>query len=258
MSITKLILNSVPRPWLIRLSYFIRPLLIWFYKGDQVTDPIDQRNFRSFLPYGYKQLRKGVLSPSTLSLERHRSLWLYLNKETELLHSSAKIDLLHIAPEQCFYSIFNKKENINYTTFDLNSPLAEIHGDITNLPFKENTFDCILCNHVLEHIENDSLAMKELFRVMKPGGYGIVQVPMQPNRLKTYEDFSISTAKERVKHFGQYDHVRWYGRDDYFIRLESVGFTTQKINVNEFFSKEEIGRYGLDVNEIIPVIQKPL
>ena len=110
---------------------------------------------------------------------------------------------------------------------------------------------------MLEHIENDSLAMKELFRVMKPGGYGIVQVPMQPNRRKTYEDFSITNAKERVKHFGQYDHVRWYGRDDYFTRLENVGFTTQKVNVNEFFSKEEINRYGLDINEIIPIIQKP-
>jgi hypothetical protein len=75
MSITKLILNSVPRPWLIRLSYFIRPLLIWLYKGDRMTDPIDQRNFRSFLPYGYKQLRKGVLSPYTLSLEWHRAVW---------------------------------------------------------------------------------------------------------------------------------------------------------------------------------------
>ncbi len=257
MSVTKLILNSVPRPWLIRLSYFVRPLLIWLYRGNQVTDPIDQRSFRRFLPYGYNQLRKGVLSPSTLSLERHRALWLYLNKETTLLQNSAKIELLHIAPEQCFYSIFKKRENFNYTTFDLNSPLAEIHGDITKLPFKENTFDYILCNHVLEHIENDDLAMKELFRVMKSGGYGIVQVPMQPNRLETYEDFSITHAEERVKHFGQYDHVRWYGRDDYFTRLENVGFTTQKIKVNEFFSKEEINRYGLDVNEIIPVIQKP-
>ena len=123
MNLTKLILNSVPRPWLIRLSYFVRPLLIWFYKGDEVTDPIDQKSFRSFLPYGYKQLRKGVLSPSTLSLERHRSLWLYLKKETELLQNSTKIELLHIAPEQCFYSIFKKKETLNYTTFDLNSPL---------------------------------------------------------------------------------------------------------------------------------------
>ena len=258
MSITKLILNSVPRPWLIRLSYLVRPLLIWFYKGDQVTDPIDQRSFRSFLPYGYKQLRKGVLSPSTLSLERHRALWLYLNKETILLNSPSKIELLHIAPEQCFYSIFKKKENLNYNTFDLNSPLAEVHGDITKLPFKKDSFDFILCNHVLEHIENDRLAMEELFRVMKPGGYGIVQVPMQPNRLMTYEDFSITDPKKRVKQFGQYDHVRWYGRDDYFTRLVDVGFTTQKVRVNEFFTKEEINRYGLDINEIIPVIQKLL
>ena len=153
---------------------------------------------------------------------------------------------------------FQKKENLNYTTFDLNSPLAEVHGDITKLPFKENTFDYILCNHVLEHIENDNLAMKELFRVMKPGGHGIVQVPMQPNRLMTYEDFSITDPKKRVKQFGQYDHVRWYGRDDYFTRLVDVGFTTQKVRVNEFFSNEEINRYGLDVNEIIPVIQKLL
>ncbi|MGB0790779.1 MAG: SAM-dependent methyltransferase, partial [Flavobacteriaceae bacterium] len=85
-----------------------------------------------------------------------------------------------------------------------------------------------------------------------------VQVPMQPNRLMTYEDFSITDPKKRVKQFGQYDHVRWYGRDDYFTRLVDVGFTTQKVRVNEFFSNEEINRYGLDVNEIIPVIQKLL
>lgn len=258
MSVIKLLLQYIPRPWLIRLSLTFRPLLKLWYIGKGVIDPIDGHSFRSFMPYGYERVRKGVLSPSTLSLERHRSLWLYITRETDLLTTERPIDLLHIAPEQCFYSILRSQPSINYTTFDLNSPLASVRGDLTQMPFEDSAFDCILCNHVLEHIRDDFKAMKELYRVLRPGGWGILQVPMQPNRNSTYENWDIVDPAERTLHFGQYDHVRWYGRIDFFDRLASVGFETNAIQVNDYFTSEEITTYVLDTNEILPIIRRPL
>jgi hypothetical protein len=124
----KFFLNKIPRPLLIRVSYLIRPLIALFLKGPKYTDPIDGKSFRKFLPYGYENQRENVLSPSTLSLERHRLLWLYLKNETELFNAPLK--LLHFAPEQAFYKRFRKMKNLEYTTTDLNSPLADVKADI--------------------------------------------------------------------------------------------------------------------------------
>ena len=146
----KLVLNTIPRPILIRLSYVARPILAFSLKGDKFTDPIDGKSFKSFLPYGYGKQRNNVLSPSTLSLERHRLLWLYLNDQTDFFTAPKKV--LHFAPEQAFYKRFRKQKNLDYTTTDLLSPLADVKADICNLPFKDNEYDVILCNHVLEHI----------------------------------------------------------------------------------------------------------
>ena len=132
----KFILNFLPRPFLIRLSYTARPFLAFFLKGNTYTDPIDGKSFRSFLPYGYGKQRDNALSPSTLSLERHRLLWLYLKNETDFF--SAKKKVLHFAPEQAFYKLFKSMNNLNYTTSDLNSPLADVKADICNLPFSDN------------------------------------------------------------------------------------------------------------------------
>ena len=207
MKIFKVILNTVPRPLLIKLSYVLRPFIAFYLKGNNYTDPIDNKSFRKFLPYGYEVQRQNVLSPSTLSLERHRLLWLYLTNETNFFTSKKKV--LHMAPEQCFLSRF-KKLNHEYITADIDSPIADVKADIVNLPFTDNSFDVVLCNHVLEHIQDDTKAMKELFRVMKKGGMGIFQVPQDLNRDVTFEDNSITDPKERAKIFGQYDHVRVY------------------------------------------------
>ena len=174
-SIFKYILNVIPRPLLIRFSYIVRPIFAFFLKGNKFTDPIDGNSFRTFLPYGYDEQRSSILSPSTLSLERHRLLWLYLKNETDFF--SAKKKVLHFAPEQCFLKLFKKLDNLDYTTTDLLSPIADIKADICNLPFEDNSYDIILCNHVLEHIPDDTKAMQELYRVMKPNGWGIFQIP---------------------------------------------------------------------------------
>ena len=254
-SLFKKSLNTIPRPWLIRLSYLVRPLLVQWFKGNKFTDPIDGKSFRKLLPYGYEKTRQNVLSPSTLSLERHRLLWLYLQNETNFF--TAKLKVLHIAPEQAFLSRFKKMKNLDYTTLDIESPIADIKADIRNLPLENNEFDVIFCNHVLEHIAEDAKALKELYRVMKPGGWGIFQVPIKYDLARTYEDFSITDPKERQKHFGQYDHVRWYGMD-YFDRLAKAGFEVNTTFGTEKFLPEEQAKFGLMKGEILPIVRKTI
>lgn len=249
----KIILNTIPRPVLIRLSYIIRPLLVVFLKGDTYTDPIDGKSFRSFLPYGYNTQRKNALSPSTLSLERHRLLWLYLKNETPFFTKPLKV--LHFAPEQAFYKRFRNQKNLEYITTDLYSPLADVKADICNLPFKDNSFDMVLCNHVLEHISDDTKAMKELYRVLKPGGVGIFQIPQDLNRSITFEDNSITDPKERTAIFGQYDHVRIYGKD-YFDKLRSIGFRVEEIDYTHTIPADLVKKYCLAKGEILPVCYK--
>ncbi len=250
----KFILKLFPRPLLIRLSYAVRPILTFTLKGDRYTDPIDGRSFRKFLPYGYEKPRENVLSPSTLSLERHRLLWLYLKRETDFFNAPHKV--LHFAPEQAFYKRFRALSNLDYTTTDLNSPLADVKADICQLPFQEGSFDVILCNHVLEHIPDDRKAMSELFRVMKKGGWGIFQIPQDLNRETTFEDDSITDRKKRAEIFGQYDHVRIYGRD-YFEKLKAVGFEVHPVPYSAQLSTEEVERFRLAREEIIPLVRKP-
>lgn len=238
---------------LIKVSYLVSPIISFFLKGTTFTDPIDGKSFRKLLPYGYGKQRSNALSPSTLSLERHRLLWLYLKNETNIFTTPKKV--LHIAPEQCFLRLFKKQDNLDYTTADLYSPIADVKADICDLPFEENTFDIVFSNHVLEHIEDDRKAMSELFRVLKPGGMGIFQIPQDLSREKTYEDFSITSPEERTKHFGQYDHVRIYGKD-YFDRLRKVGFTVKEIDYSKTIAKDLVKKYCLVNGEILPVCFK--
>ena len=248
----KWLLNLFPRPWLIRLSIWFRPFIKLYYSGSRFTDPIDGSSYRKFLPYGYQKIRENALCPGTLSLERHRLLWLYLDRETSFLNDSLKV--LHVAPEQVFYQKFKSFPHWKYTTTDLHSPLADVKADICALPFEDNSYDLILCNHVLEHIPNDRKAMSELYRVLKKGGTLIAQVPLDENRTTTFEDNSITDRKERTKVFGQYDHVRVYGKD-YLEFLDQTGFSSKFIDYTEKLPKEEIKRYGLQY-ESIPIAKK--
>ena len=250
----KWILRFLPRSFLIRMSLFLRPLFRVFYGGNKFTDPIDGSSYRKFLPYGYgKTLRPNALCPGTLSLERHRLLWLYLDRETHFLNQELKV--LHVAPEQVFFRKFKRLQHWDYTTTDLNSPLADVVSDICDLPFQDNKYDLILCNHVFEHILNDLKAMTELYRVLKKGGTLIAQVPLDEGRPKTFEDNSITEANERSRVFGQYDHVRIYGKD-YQNRLEQVGFTVMMLAYAEQLTLEEQTRYAVPANEIIPICTK--
>jgi SAM-dependent methyltransferase len=255
VSIFKIILNTIPRPLLIKASYLVRPIIEFALKGNKFTDPIDGKSFRKFLAYGYGKQRENALSPSTLSLERHRLMWLFLRDETDFFKATKKLKVLHIAPEQCFLDLFRNQKNLDYTTSDLESPIADVKADICDLPFEDNSFDVVFCNHVLEHITNDTKAMQELFRVLKKGGFGIFQIPQDISRKTTFEDDSITDRKKRAKIFGQYDHVRVYGLD-YFDKLRSVGFTVDEIEYTNKIAPEKLERFCLMKGEILPVCYK--
>ncbi|MFN5417640.1 MAG: class I SAM-dependent methyltransferase [Flavobacteriia bacterium] len=252
--IYKFLLNKLPRPLLIRLSYifkFFAPLL---YKGNKVTCPVCERNFSKFLSYGSDIAhRENVLCPYDLTLERHRLMWLYLKNESNFF--TANLNVLHIAPEQCFYHRFKAQKNINYLTGDLVSPLADLHFDLHHIPLEDNRFDVVFCNHVLEHVDDAMQCMKEIFRVMKPGAWAILQVPQDFNREETYEDKSITSPEEREKHFWQKDHVRLFGKD-YPEWLKKAGFDVQEFNPNTEFDSEFIERNRLMKSEILYIARK--
>ena len=249
----KILINKVPRPQLIFWSKVFRPIIDFYFRGNKFYDPINNKSYRKFLPYGYVNQRLNALSPGTLSLERHRLLWLYLKNKTDFFNSKLKI--LHIAPEQAFFKVLKSLNNDFYITFDLHSPLADVKGDICDMPFEDNYFDFILCNHVLEHVEDDKKAMKELYRVLGKNGTAILQVPIDLEKKETYEDLNVKTKKERMEKFGQYDHVRIYGLD-YFSRLEKVGFHVEKNKYATSFNKDEIKKLSIIEKEIIPVCKK--
>tara|TARA_R110001592_G_scaffold243783_1_gene504994 strand:- start:239719 stop:240489 length:771 start_codon:yes stop_codon:yes gene_type:complete len=250
----KFALNTIPRPLLIRLSYAAAPLLALFYRGDKFEDPIDGRKYRKLLPYGYKgRQRENALAPASLSLERHRLLWLYLKTRTDFFKKPQY--LLHIAPEQCFYGRFRKMSNLKYLTADLDSPIADVKMDIHNIQYDDNTFDVVFCNHVLEHVDDDQQCMRELCRVLKPGGLAIMQVPFEKGRMLTDEDPSITDPEERIRRFGQYDHVRVYGKD-YSERLINAGFKVDPIDFSQELKAEEYKKYALMPGEILYVCSK--
>ncbi|WP_420602632.1 class I SAM-dependent methyltransferase [Flagellimonas sp.] len=224
------------------------------YKGDNVYCCVCESGFKKFKTFGWRGKKKPRCY-NCGSFQRHRLIWKYLNDKFDILNRPIKV--LHFAPEKKFFEILSKNEVIEYYPCDLypdsfNYPNSHkiLKGDITDIPFQSNYFDFILCNHVLEHIPDDKKAMSELFRVMKSGGFGIFQVPIDYSREVTYEDPSITNPKEREKEFGQYDHVRWYGKD-YQERLEKVGFEVFKDDFVNTFSLKDQNRYGFDSAELI-------
>lgn len=142
---------------------------------------------------------------------------------------------------------FEKQHGEKYITADIESPLAKVKMDIHQIPFSENIFDVVICNHVLEHVQDDIKAMSEIRRVLKPGGWAIMQVPFfSPVSDVTIEDSTIITPREREKAFGQDDHVRMFGKD-YSKRIERAGLKA----VEDDFAKTQPEKYGLQRAEIL-------
>ncbi len=242
------IIRKVPRKYLQLFSHHILKVVSLFMRGNKVTCPICEISYRKFLPYGRLNPRANALCPDSLSLERHRLMWLYLKEKTNFFTQDLRV--LHIAPELCFIDIFKKMESLDYTTADLESPLAEVKMDVHEIPFDDASFDVVFCNHVMEHVDDDIKAMSEINRVLKPGGWAIIQSPQDYNREETLEDPSITDPKERERVYWQSDHVRLFGLD-YGNRLTKAGFKVTEDRYVMELPKETVQRYALPANEII-------
>ncbi|SNT04544.1 Methyltransferase domain-containing protein [Ekhidna lutea] len=246
-------LRNVPRKYIQLFSHVVLRVVAVFYRGNKVECPVCESRFRKFLPYGRKS-RSNALCPKCLALERHRLIWLYLKRKTDFFTKEAK--MLHVAPELCFMSRFDALENLEYITADIESPLAKVKMDIHQIPFEDNSVDIIFCNHVLEHVDDDRKALSEMLRVLKPGGWAILQVPFfYPLPKTTYEDKAIVEPKEREKAFGQDDHVRMYG-EDYGQRLGEAGFKVVEERIIDELSSEEKTRFALPEKEVIYKVVK--
>lgn len=182
-------------------------------------------------------------------------IWLWMERQTSLFKNHPR--LLHIAPEPPLMKHFRKSygSSKDYITADLESPLADQHFDVQNIPLPSDSIDVIICNHLLEHVENDRLAMQELHRVMKPGGWGIFLVPEDRERETTFEDDSIVDAKERTRLFGQYDHRRIYGRD-YDARLREAGFEVERSDFARRLTEWEKRLYSPGEDDLV-IVRKP-
>lgn len=228
-------------------------LWTWLARGEAVECPCCGGRFRRFVPYGVRPRRPHAQCPACGAVERHRLLWLYLSERTDLFRRPQQ--LLHVAPEPGFAERLRAIPGLRYTSVDLGSPLAGVRADVQRLPFAEAAFDALLCHHVLEHVRDDRAAMRELRRVLRPGGWALLQSPIHSKQAETLEDGSVVDPRARERVFGQRDHVRSYGRD-YPERLRDAGFHVEPERFFGSLPPERRARHGLK-GETIWVCRRP-
>jgi len=238
-----------------------------YYFGFKYTCPFCNSLCRTFLPFGLKfpvlkqkevvggGYRSNALCPVCGSVDRERLLYLYLLHKTNIFKEPSK--LLHVAPEPKLADVFLSKTNVDYLMADLNPGENMMKMDVTDIQFPDHSFDVVICNHVLEHVIDAQKAMSELYRVLKPGGWSVLQVPISLSLKNTYEDFSITTVTGREEAFGQADHVRIYAKD-YKDRLEEVGF---KVGIFQWTAETASfngskNKFGLNEKEDVYIARK--
>jgi hypothetical protein len=215
------------------------------HRGDAVSCPICGHHFAEFRD---DWNRPGAICWRCGAHERQRALWLYLERHPALLQGA--VSLLHFAPEWCLEHRLRRIRRLRYVTADLDPAKGQLQLDITRLELPDDSFDAILCSHVLEHVEDDRAAMRELHRVLAPGGWAIVMVPLELSRTETYEDPSVRSPQERERLFWQYDHVRLYA-PDIAGRLAAAGFEVARERWVTELGAEQAKRYGLlEIDEI--------
>ena len=232
----------------------------WAFRGNRFACPFCRGHFGKMLPTGIDvevwkekdmvgggyRLNARCPTRSCQSSDRERLVYLFLKEKTNIF--SARTKLLHVAPERNLQQVFLKQQNVDYLSADLDSPLAMIKMDVTDIQFNDNTFDVVICNHVLEHVPDDKKAIAEFYRVLKPGGWAILQVPLSLSLDTTYEDSTITSPDDRERVFGQKNHLRIYARD-YKDRLEGVGFRVKEYEAVKELGADIVQRYAIPVKE---------
>lgn len=275
MSIFKLTKNVlkklVPFKVGVKLRGGWQKMMGFYFMGSSYYCPYCKHWFRKLLPGGQQHAvitkyqiigsgyRKNAVCPRCYSTDRDRLLYAYL---TKIGFFESKLKVLHVAPEGSLRAYIKQNSQIQYVTGDKQTDgytdyyyergITKL--DLIQLPFEDEAFDAIICNHVLEHIIDDNQAIRELFRVLKKNGWAILQVPFSPHLTKTYENQSITQPKDREQHFGQFDHVRIYGLD-YSDRLIAEGFKVSVIHLTleEF---PELSTFAVNPQEPIFVGEK--
>jgi SAM-dependent methyltransferase len=213
------------------------------YKGNSVFCPCCKSSFREFVPFGNSK-RKNARCPKCESLERDRLLWMYFENKTNLYKAPLKV--LHIAPEIVFFNHFKNQKNIDYFPGDIYPhlyPKGTKYFNLLEPNLDDNSYDVIICNHVFQYIEDDTKAIQNLYKLMKPGGWGIMQVPINTARTTTYEDNTITDPIEREKAFGLKEHVRYYSYD-YADKLRVSRFNVLVDDYTKAFTDAEIYKFG--------------
>jgi SAM-dependent methyltransferase len=238
----RIVLRWIPKKWLLANETHIRQVMAWFYRGNRFECNICNARLSKFI-----LLKNGEqLCPQCGSLPRNRRLWQMLNADFQL-----KGKLLDFSPTRCLYRKLKQHPAVTYIATDFaNEFLADFQYDITNMPEPDDSFDLICCFHILEHIDDDRQAMRELLRVLKPGGVCLIQTPFKLGDI--YENASVQTPQERKIHFGQEDHVRIYSVQGLQNRLENAGF---EVIVKKFQELPD-DRFGFKPIEIILICKK--
>ncbi len=191
--------------------------------------------------------------------DRSRLELFYLRTQTRLLDTNTKYRVLMIAPEYHLYEVLNGRSNLRVDTGDINPKRYEfadtVYSDLTSLQYEDQTFDWVICNHVLEHIPNDAKAMSEVYRVLKEGGRAMLQVPISLELASTYQNDDITTPEERLVHYGQEDHTRVYGQD-YSDKLITTGFVLRMFDPSESISKNVRRRLKINVEEKLYIVER--
>jgi predicted SAM-dependent methyltransferase len=200
--------------------------------------------------------RQNAMCPPCAALDRERLVALYLQRRTTLYETGGRV--LHVAPENGLARQLRQVASIRYVSVDVANEvvMAMVRMDVARLGFPSQSFDVAICNHVLEHVEDDAVAMKELYRVLAPGGWAIVQVPISVVDAHTYEDARWQSASDREREFGQADHVRIYGAD-YRDRLRRHGFAVETLTAAEAFGGDLVREHSLVGAEPIFIARRP-
>lgn len=229
--------------------------------------PLDSYHYENATKFGYKYFGQGetinlenYLCPICGATDRERLFSLFINNYVLNKKLSGftpnKLSLLHIAPDKALSKILKNNEFFNYRSADLFMQEADDKIDITDLKiYRNDSFDCFICSHVLEHVIEDRKALSELYRILKRDGWGILMVPIIPTLKKTYEDNTKTTEDERWRFFGQGDHVRLYAKNDFISLMQQAGFVVTQYDVSSF-GAEIFVKHAISLKSVLYVVRK--